>query len=156
MVMSEDPVGSRRRFLGRLVGVFGVLCAASRRTVLAEPPVAVPPADTYADALRREVGTAPIETTDRIAFTLPPVAEDGAVVPVSLESLIAGTDRLVLLAEKNPLPLLAAFRFAPATLPFVTLRVKLQASGEVVALARANGRYYQTKRIVRVVVGGCG
>ena len=111
---------------------------------------------SFAAALERELGSAELVTSERITLTVPAVAEDGAVVPVTLESRIDNTDRLVLLAENNPLPLLAAFTLGTPSLPFVTLRVKLNASGEVFALARANGRYYMAKRMVRVVVGGCG
>lgn len=95
------------------------------------------------------------ETTDRIRLDVPVVAEDGAVVPVTVESLIPGTDRLVLLAEKNPFPLVAAFNFGPLAVPFVALRIKMNASADVVALARAGGTYYLTRKAVRVVVGGC-
>lgn len=159
--MSDAAAVSRRRLLVQLAGLAGALClgragrAATRSATAPEPPAAGGTVDAFAAALSREIGRAAIEATDRIAFTIPAVAEDGAVVPVTLESRIDGTDRLVLFAERNPFPLLAAFRFAPAASPFVTLRVKLHATGRVVALARANGRYYRTQATVRVVVGGC-
>jgi sulfur-oxidizing protein SoxY len=155
--MNEGQPASRRGFLRRVVAAAGLVCVAeytragTRRRIPTDDPD-----DALALALRREVGPAGIESTSLLTFTIPSVAEDGAVVPVSLESRIAHTDRLVLFAEKNPFPLLAAFDFAAPALPFVTLRVKLNATGRVVALARANGRYHLVERSVRVVVGGCG
>lgn len=157
MRMNPGQPGSRRDFLHRLVDAALLVCAAKDSRAGTRPRIATDdPDDPFALALRREVGPAEIENTSLLSFTIPSVAEDGAVVPVSLESRIAQTDRLVLLAEKNPFPLLAAFDFAAPAVPFVTLRVKLNATGRVVALARANGRYFVTERPVRVVVGGCG
>ena len=160
--LSESAPFMRRRFLRQLASWCGLMwfCGTDAATRLgrATAPVAETPvfADGFEAALAREIGRAEVEATESIAFTIPAVAEDGAVVPVSVESHLAGTDRLVLLAEKNPYPLLAAFDFAASALPFVTVRVKLNATGRVVALARANGRYYRTEKAVRVVVGGCG
>ena len=155
--MNEGQPASRRGFLRRVVAAAGLVCVAeytragTQRRMPTDDPV-----DAFGLALRREVGPAEIGNTSLLTFTIPSVAEDGAVVPVSLESRIAQTDRLVLLAEKNPFPLLVAFDFAAPALPFVTLRVKLNATGRVVALARANGRYFRTEKTVRVVLGGCG
>ncbi len=155
--MNPGQPGSRRDFLHRLVDAALLVCVAGASRAGTRPRVATDdPDDPLALALRREVGPAELGSTSLLSFTIPAVAEDGAVVPVSLESRIARTDRLVLLAEKNPFPLLAAFDFAAPAVPFVTLRVKLNATGRVVALARANGRYFATERLVRVVVGGCG
>jgi len=155
--MNETILAGRRGFLRRFGHALFVFCAGRAvRAAVSRASDGESGADAFAAALRREVGNAELESSDRIALSLPAVAEDGALVPASLESLLPGTDRLVLLAEKNPFPLVVAFDFGSAVLPFVTLRVKLNASGDVVALARAKGRYYMTRRVVRVVVGGCG
>jgi sulfur-oxidizing protein SoxY len=154
MRMNEGQLNNRRDFLRRVVDAAVLVCVAGYAR--AGAPRRMPTDDAFALALRREVGLAKIESTSLLSFTIPSVAEDGAVVPVSLESQIAQTDRLLLFAEKNPFPLLVAFDFAAPAVPFVTLRVKLNATGRVAALARANGRYYLTERPVRVVVGGCG
>jgi sulfur-oxidizing protein SoxY len=110
----------------------------------------------FLKALRHEVGDARIEESVQVVLSVPAVAEDGAVVPVTLESLIPASDRLVLLVEKNPVPLVARFHFAREALPYVSLRIRLNVSCDVVALARSGGRYFMARKPVRVVVGGCG
>lgn len=111
--------------------------------------------DRFRDAMRRELRGAEAVETRNITVDAPAVAEDGSVVPIAVESHIDATDRLVILVEKNPFPLIAAFQFADRARPYVSLQIKMNESSAVVALARAEGRYYRTAQRVRVVRGGC-
>ncbi len=98
----------------------------------------------------------PWQASDAIKLEVPQLAENGAIVPVSVESLLPDTRRLLIFAEKNPAPLLAEFHFESGADRWVSLRVKLNESGPVLAIAEADGRYYGFQTTVRVMVGGCG
>ncbi len=83
-------------------------------------------------------------------------ADNGASVPVVVESLLADTTEILLLADVNPVPIAVRFEIPPGTDAFVATRLKLAASGPVHAVVRAQGRLLATTRDVTVAVGGCG
>jgi sulfur-oxidizing protein SoxY len=156
-----DMMPSRRRFLVKMLQPLGLKLGVMLGMVnlprqgFAAKSVSEPEPERFREALRLELrGAEAFESRD-ITLDVPDVAEDGAVVPILLESRILATDRLVLLVAKNPFPLIASFQFAGRASPFVSLRIKMNESSAVVALARAKGKFYRTMRQVRVVRGGC-
>ena len=86
----------------------------------------------------------------------PDIAENGAVVPVGVESSCPETESIALLVEKNPNPLAAAFDIPAGTEPSVTTRVKMGQSSNVYALVKADGKFYVAKKEIKVTLGGCG
>jgi sulfur-oxidizing protein SoxY len=148
---------NRRRFLGSLLESLALAPAFWGLPRTAHGGGAVKPGagEDLRAALRREVGDHEPGTTTEIMLDIPRVAEDGSVVPVTVASRIPGTDRLMLFVEKNPFPLAAAFEFGRESDAFVSLRIRMAESCDVLAIAHAGGRYYMTRRSVRVVVGGC-
>jgi len=164
---TPTPATDRRRFLIRLAAWLGLALAgrgalAARKPKLANPPPAGPssassfPAGDLRQALRQALGGQAWAPSPDVLIQVPPLAENGAIVPVTVESRLPGTRRLLILAEKNPGPLLAEFRFEPGADPWVSLRLKLNASGPVLAIAEASGRFYGAEVPVKVMVGGCG
>ncbi len=112
---------------------------------------------TVADALRNLKVGAPADSKD-IAIRAPDIAENGAVVPIEIQSSIPGTKSMVVLIEKNPFPYAASFDFAQgAALPFVALRVKMGETSNVrVVVATADGKFHSAAKEVKVTIGGCG
>ena len=94
--------------------------------------------------------------SDQIKITAPKVAEDGASVPVSIESAIEGTSEIITIVSENPKPLAARNRFGEGAVPVVSSRIKMGQTTEVIALVKAGGRYYMAKTKVKVTIGGCG
>lgn len=113
-------------------------------------------ADHLQAALRQLCGPHKPENSEHIRLEIPELAEDGAVVPVTVSTTLPGVDSIALLAEKNPTPLLAEFVLAAELEPFVSTHIKLAASGLVLAVVRARGQSYSAQRMVKVMVGGCG
>jgi sulfur-oxidizing protein SoxY len=91
-----------------------------------------------------------------VLIKAPEIAENGAVVPVAIESKLPGTQSITLLIEKNPLPLAASFDIPAGTEPNVSTRVKMGESSDVYALVKADGKFYFAKKEVKVTIGGCG
>ena len=155
------PKPSRRRFLavcGALLAaaspVNGVNALARARLSPRSDP-SVNPGD-FQQVVSEALHGQPWQASDAIKLEVPQLAENGAIVPVSVESLLPDTRRLLIFAEKNPAPLLAEFHFESGADRWVSLRVKLNESGPVLAIAEADGRYYGFQTTVRVMVGGCG
>ena len=93
--------------------------------------------------------------TKRIHLKIPGIAQDGAVVPMTITSTLAQVDRLVIFVAQNPVPLIAVFELSPSMDVFVRTRIRMADTGHVTVIARANGKLYLTQKQVSVVVGGC-
>lgn len=107
------------------------------------------------EVVRMFGGNAPQQSTD-VVLNGPEIAENGAVVPLEIESKLPNTESIAILIEKNPNILAAYFSIPAGTLPWLQTRVKMAETCNVYALTRANGRFYYTAREIKVTIGGCG
>ncbi|MFU2487491.1 thiosulfate oxidation carrier protein SoxY [Thauera sp. WH-1] len=97
----------------------------------------------------------PAESAD-IQITAPDIAENGAVVPVGVVSKLPKTEQIVIMIEKNPNMVAASFNIPDGTLADVQTRVKMGQTSDVYAMVKADGKFYVTKKEVKVTLGGCG
>ena len=98
----------------------------------------------------------PTESKD-VGLTAPDIAENGAVVPMTVQTSLPGAKKLLLLVEKNPSPLVAQFMLNPAVDTSFQTRAKMSASCDVYAVAvMDDGKTLFTKKEVKVTLGGCG
>jgi sulfur-oxidizing protein SoxY len=107
------------------------------------------------DAMRA-LGAQSPAVSDAILIKAPDIAENGAVVPVAMESRLPNTESLTLLIEKNPQPLAASFAIPAGTEASVSTRVKMSETSEVYALVKADGKFYLAKKEIKITLGGCG
>jgi sulfur-oxidizing protein SoxY len=70
------------------------------------------------------------------------IAENGAVVPVEVNSNIAGTESITLIGEKNSLPMLATFNFTNGGQGYVSTRIKMGTTSNVRAVVKAGGKMF--------------
>jgi sulfur-oxidizing protein SoxY len=99
----------------------------------------------------------------KISLDLPDIAENGNSVPLTVRAdspMTAGdhvTDLLVV-ADRNPRPILAIFQFTPlAGRAEATTRIRLAATQNVFAVAKTNtGALFAGQKLVKVTIGGCG
>jgi sulfur-oxidizing protein SoxY len=94
--------------------------------------------------------------SDAIGFDAPDIAENGAVVPLAVNSAVPGTESIAILIEKNPNVLAALFSIPEGTLPEIQTRVKMAETCNVYALVRAGGRNLYAVKEIQVTLGGCG
>lgn len=107
------------------------------------------------EALDALLGGRRPDKSDRIKIIAAELAESGAVVPVSVETDLAGIESISFLAPENPRPLALSLRPGPRVSLPVTFRVKLAKTQDVSVVVRANDKEYSASRQIRVVVGGC-
>jgi sulfur-oxidizing protein SoxY len=107
------------------------------------------------DTIKAMGGSTAAESKD-IVITSPDIAENGAVVPFSIASKIPKTESIALLVEKNPNTLAANFNIPDGTEAGITTRVKMGQTSNVIALVKADGKFYYTGKEVKVTLGGCG
>lgn len=104
----------------------------------------------------KSLGAGAMADSKDIVITAPDIAENGAVVPVSVTSRIPNTQSISIIAEKNPFPLAASFDVANGSEPYVSTRLKLGQTSNVRAVVKADGKFFTTVKEVKVTVGGCG
>ena len=101
-------------------------------------------------------GSADNTPSGDIQIKAPDIAENGAVVPVSVTTSIAGVSSIAILAEKNAFPLAANFELASNTKGYISTRIKMGKTSDVIAVVRAGGKAYSARKNVKVTIGGCG
>lgn len=151
----------RRIFLKGSVaaGTLGVAATAGLLTpaaVLAEWPAKAFSARKVPDALNNLMGTSQADASDMIKIKAPEIAENGAVVPITIESSIEGTESIALLAAANGTPLVATFNMGEGARAYAATRIKLGKTGDVIAICKAGGKMYSARTGVKVTIGGCG
>jgi sulfur-oxidizing protein SoxY len=113
-------------------------------------------AKSVQDAVRAAGGGAISESKD-VTITGPDIAENGAVVPLSVACTLNGVKQMLVLVEKNPAALVALFNVSDAVEPSFSVRAKMGQSSDVYAVAlMADGKALFAKKEVKVTLGGCG
>ncbi len=108
------------------------------------------------DAIAGAAGSPTTTPSGDITIKAPDIAENGAVVPVSVVAKMDGVESISILVEKNSTPLSAVFHLPKGTLPDISTRVKMGKTGDVIAVVKANGKLYSARKSVKVTIGGCG
>ena len=151
----------RRSFLkGTLAGsAVAVAVGAgllSPRAVLAAWPKAAFEAKSVNDAMKGLFGSADNTPSGDIKIKAPDIAENGAVVPVSVSTTMGNVASIAVIAEKNGTPLASNFKLGANALPNVSTRIKMGKTSDVIAVVKANGKAYSARKNVKVTIGGCG
>jgi sulfur-oxidizing protein SoxY len=113
-------------------------------------------AKTVPDAVKAYGGSAPVESKD-VVLTAPDIAENGAVVPMTVATSLANVKQLLVLVEKNPNSLVAKFDVSDAVEANFATRAKMGQTSEVYAVAiTADNKAFFARKEVKVTLGGCG
>jgi sulfur-oxidizing protein SoxY len=108
-----------------------------------------------ADAIKLLYGKT-AEVSDKIKLDAPEIAENGAVVPVSVSTTLADVTSISFLVSENPNALIASYRIPVGTLPAIANRIKMAKTSNVIVVVEAGGKLYSATKEVKVTVGGCG
>lgn len=113
-------------------------------------------AKSVADTLKALGAGAPVESKD-VVIGGPDIAENGAVVPLTASTTLAGVKQILILVEKNPAALVALFNVSDDVEPNFATRSKMGQSSDVYAVAiMKDGKALFAKKEVKVTLGGCG
>ncbi len=150
----RKPVASRRQVLTGLAAVPLLLAM--------NPKLALASASQVEAEIKKLFGDKAIGS-GKIKLDAPQIAENGLVVPVTIEVESPMTDAdyvkaVHIFADGNPLPGVVTYRFTPASgKAIVSFRMRLAQTQNVVCLAEmSNGSVHMAKTEVKVTIGGCG
>ena len=141
--------------VGLLLAAVGMLPTLARAQASAYNALAFD-AKSIPDMMKAMGGGTPVESKD-VTITAPDIAENGAVVPVGASTALPGVKRMLILVEKNPSVLTAAFDVTDAIDSNFSTRVKMGQSSNVYAVAMVgDGKVLFAQKEVKVTLGGCG
>ena len=147
----------RRTLLKTSLAASAVLVAGSvipGRVMAAYPKAAFENKDAKA-SLASIYGSGDYAESGDINIKAPEIAENGAVVPIQVTSSIANTESISIVVSNNPTPMTASFNFYGSE-GFVSTRVKMGKTSDVLAVVKAGGSLHAAKQEVKVTIGGCG
>lgn len=149
---------SRRHALkaGVGLGVFGLLATLGLlpKSAWAGVDRKVFEAKSLKEAFQAMGGLAPADS-NLVSLDVPETAENGAMVPVTVESRFPRTEQIAILVEKNPTALVENLTIAEGTEGYISTRIKMAQTSSVIALVKADGKFYKAVKEVKVTAGGC-
>jgi sulfur-oxidizing protein SoxY len=159
---------TRRSALGKLGAVGVAVAAGALRHPAQAGAQASSPAlglqESVQDGLKRVFGGRPMKDgASVIKLDVPPIAENGAVVPVNVEVTTPITPSsyvksIWIVADKNRIPIVAKATLTPEVgQAFVGANIRLGETTDVRAVVeQSDGTLLMARREVKVTVGGCG
>ena len=108
-----------------------------------------------ADAIKALYGKT-AEPSDKVKLDAPEIAENGAVVPISVSTTLADVTSISFLVSENPSALAASYQIPPGTMTSIANRLKMAKTSNVIVIVEAGGKLYSATKQVKVTVGGCG
>jgi sulfur-oxidizing protein SoxY len=140
----------------------GSVTIASLSVVLfhATPALAKYPEDAFKqkddkEAIRLLYGRT-AEPSDKIKLDAPEIAENGAVVPISVSTSLADVTTIAFVVPENPNVLAAYYKIPQGTMPNVANRLKMAKTSNVIVIVESGGKLFSATKEVKVTVGGCG
>jgi len=94
--------------------------------------------------------------SSHVTIKAPDIAENGAVVPITVRTDLANAESVSIIVPNNPNPLAASFTLTPESGGLVSTRIKMGKTSDVTAVVKAGGKLYSAKKEVKVTIGGCG
>jgi len=135
--------------------------AAGLALVLA-PQMALADTKAVEDEIKKLYGDKKMES-GKIKIDVPQIAENGLVVPITVEVESPMTDAdfvkaVHVFADGNPQPGVVSYRFsADCGKANASTRMRLAQTQNIVCIAEmSNGTLYSAKAEVKVTIGGCG
>jgi sulfur-oxidizing protein SoxY len=146
----------QRRTLMQMTALVGLMASAGLMTQAeaAQWEKAAFEAKSVDDVVKALGGSAPT-VSDKVTLRAPDIAENGAVVPVGVESSLNAT-QMAILVEKNPSALAAIFTLPAGAEAWAATRVKMSQTSNVIALVKSDGKWFMSSKEVKVTLGGCG
>lgn len=150
---------NRREFIKKSVVLGGIaaseLLGSQRANAewFSEP---APDTNMLEETLKRLIKDKTITETGKIDINLPKVAEIGSLVPITVTSSLKNVVSIAILVDEKPAHLIAKFELSPALDAFVSARLKIPTTSDILVIVETNEKYYSAREKVNVVIGGCG
>jgi sulfur-oxidizing protein SoxY len=107
-------------------------------------------------AINSSLGSSAHTPSDQIKLKAPDIAENGAVVPVTVSTSMANVTGISIVVVANASPLTSSYVLPPGSEAYVSTRIKMAKTSDVLVVVKADGKLYSASKEVKVTIGGCG
>ena len=151
----------RRKFLKSTVGLGALMTTIGAGLLIPQRALAAYMAEAFAAkdvsaALTATYGSDSHTPSDAIKLKAPDIAENGAVVPITVSSTLPNVESISIIASANASPLTSTFELSSMSVAYVSTRIKMGKTADVLAIVKSDGKLYSAKKEVKVTIGGCG
>lgn len=147
---------NRRNFLGLGLGVAAAAMVPANLAAVdfrKEKPKAW--TATKVDEAIKELYSA-TPTEGKVKLKAPDIAENGAVVPITVSSKL-DAQSVAVFQDANPEATVAVFTVPEGGIVDYSLRLKMMKTGNVTAVVKTrDGKLHSAAKLVKVTKGGCG
>jgi len=144
-----------RRLILKGGAALALLAALPRALLAAAWPQKAFMSTESRQALTALLGTDQTTPSDQITLKVPEIAENGAVVPVTIKTTLENVESISIVVENNPRPLIASFELMSRALPEISSRIKMAETSKVMAVVKTDSGIFSTSKDVKVTIGGC-
>jgi len=86
----------------------------------------------------------------RVLLDVPEIVDQNENISIKVKSAIPKTDWIAVLIDKNKFPFVGQFNLAGAKTAEIEVKIKLMQTSTVIAVVRADGKYYRVDKEVKV------
>ena len=147
---------NKRIFVKHLIALFAAIASISIGKVLANWPSELFLGKNNIKVIKGITGNSSMSESELISIKAPEIAENGAVVPVTVSTELSNVKNISLLVENNPSPLVSSIEINDQLSSYVSTRVKMAKTSNIIAIVSTNDGYFSATRNIKVTIGGCG
>ena len=140
-------------FAGALTALPSVLLA--KKSYAAWPKTSFDIKD-LTDSVKSVYGHNNLEESSKVNLKAPPIAENGAIVPINVSTSLDNVDSIMIFVENNPQPLSSGYQLTQLAEPSIGTRLKMGKTSNVMAAVKSGDKVYTSTQEVKVTIGGCG
>ncbi|MFK8026568.1 MAG: thiosulfate oxidation carrier protein SoxY [Gammaproteobacteria bacterium] len=79
------------------------------------------------------------------------------MVPITVNTTIDNVNMISILVDNNPSPLTSSYDINPKIEAYVSTRVKMAKSSNIIALvSTSDNQHFTASKSIKVTIGGCG
>jgi len=147
---------SRRKILQAGISLSAISAAMFTGLVRADWPALAYQQKSQQDAMSQLFGQRQVEDSKQVTLKAPELAENGAVVPIKVNTDLPHVKSISIFVENNPNPLAARFNMGPTQKGKIATRIKIAKQSKVTAVVETDSGLYKKTHFIKVTRGGCG
>jgi sulfur-oxidizing protein SoxY len=148
---------SKRTFLQQTTGLLTLSLFSGFNSVMAGWQKELFSHASAEDLIKSLTNNAELTVNDAIHIKAPEIAENGAVVPITVNASITNVNKISILVDNNPSPLTSSYDINPQLEAYVSTRVKMAKSSNIIAIvSTTDNQFFTASKSIKVTIGGCG
>ena len=147
---------SRRQILQAGLSLGAIGSAMFAGLVHADWPKLAYEQKSLGGAMTQLFGDRSVEDSSHVSLKAPELAENGAVVPIKINTDLPNVKSISIFVENNPNPLAARFNMGATQKGKIATRIKIAKQSNVTAVVEIDNGLFKKTHFIKVTRGGCG